>query len=107
LAQGNFFLKILNRPSGKNLVSPCGPAYSLRLNARVQRFLVLAVLCGSILTLGTSILHAEGLQESTKKFVYRDSSGRVTSVKIIHHYWSKPIVHPFAKIDPRLTENAP
>lgn len=49
-----------------------------------------------------SSLRAEGLQESTQKFVYRDSSGQVTSVKIIRHYWRKPIVHPFAKVDPRL-----
>ena len=77
-------------------------AYSLRFNVAVRRSLVLALFCWGILTLGTSNLRAEGLEESTKKFVYRDSSGRVTSVKIIHHYWSKPIVHPFAKIDPRL-----
>lgn len=40
--------------------------------------------------------------KSTEKFVYRDASGRVTSVRIIRHYWTKPIVHPFAKIDRRL-----
>jgi len=32
----------------------------------------------------------------------KHASGRVTSVRIIRHYWKKPIVHPFAKIDPRL-----
>ena len=47
-------------------------------------------------------LRAEGLPGSTKKFVYKDASGRVASVRIIHHYWKKPIVHPFAHIDPRL-----
>jgi hypothetical protein len=47
-------------------------------------------------------IRAEGLEQSTKKFVYRDGSGRVTAVKIVRHYWSKPIVHPFAKVDPRL-----
>src|ERR1051325_4385397 len=47
-------------------------------------------------------LHAEGLQSTTKKFVYRNSTGAITSVKIIRHYWRKPIVHPFAHIDPRL-----
>ena len=54
-----------------------------------------------------SSLRAEGLQESTQKFVYRDATGRVTSVKIIHRYWRKPIVHPFAKIDPRLDSKLP
>ena len=63
----------------------------------MRRFLVLTILCAAGLS-----LRAEGLQESTKKFVYKDSSGRVTSVRIIRHYWTKPIVHPFAKIDPRL-----
>lgn len=77
-------------------------AYSLRLNVAVRRFLALAILTGGGLTLGASILHAEGLEQSTKKFVYRDTSGRVTSVKIIRSYWTQPIVHPFAKIDPRL-----
>jgi hypothetical protein len=77
-------------------------AYSLRLNVAVRRSLVLATICGGGLTLAGPILHAEELQESTKKFVYRDSSGRVNSVKIIRSYWSKPIVHPFAKVDPRL-----
>ena len=42
------------------------------------------------------------MEESTSKFYYKDSSGRTTSVRIIRHYWLRPIVHPFAKIDPRL-----
>ena len=67
----------------------------------MRRLPVLTILCGAF-SLGAFFLHAEGLQESTKKFVYKDSSGRVTSVRIIRHYWTKPIVHPFAKIDPRL-----
>ena len=77
-------------------------AYSLRLNLAVRRSLVLAIFCGGGLTLSTALVHAEGLEQSTKKFVYRDADGRVTAVKVIRHYWTKPIVHPFAKIDPRL-----
>jgi hypothetical protein len=78
-------------------------AYSLRLNVAVRRSLVLAILIGGGLTLGATVLRAEGLQQSsTERFVYRDSSGRVTSVKIIRHYWTKQIVHPLAKVDPRL-----
>ena len=68
----------------------------------MRRFFVLAVISGAALTLSTSIGRAEGLEQSMKKFVYRDSTGTVTAVKIIRQYWSKPIVHPFAKIDPRL-----
>ena len=63
----------------------------------MRRVLVLTILCAGCLS-----LRAEGLQESTKKFYYKDDSGRVTSVKIVHRYWTRPIVHPFAKTDPRL-----
>ena len=68
----------------------------------MRRIPVLTILCAVGFSLGALSLHAEGLQESTQKFVYKDASGRVTSVRIIRHYWTKPIVHPFAKIDPRL-----
>ena len=77
-------------------------ACSLQLNVGVRRITVLTILCAGALVLCASSLRAEGLQESSKKFVYKDASGQVTSVKIIRHYWTKPIVHPFAKIDPRL-----
>jgi hypothetical protein len=86
----------------KNRISSCELAYSLRLNLAVRRSIALAIVCGALLTFDTSILRAEGLEQSTKKFVYRDATGQVTAVKIIRHYWTKPIVHPFAKIDPRL-----
>ena len=88
-------------PSGKILLCPCAVAYSLRLKVAVRRFLALAIFFGVGLSLGASV-HAEGLQQSTQKFVYRDSTGHVTSVRIIRHYWTKPINHPFAKVDPRL-----
>ena len=61
-----------------------------------------SILFAGSLVLFVSPLRAEGLQQSTKRFVYKDPSGSVTSVKIVRHYWTKPIVHPFAKIDPRL-----
>jgi hypothetical protein len=68
----------------------------------VRRVTVLTLSCAGSFALFASPFRAEGLQESTKKFVYKDTSGRVTSVRIIHHYWKKQVVHPFAKIDPRL-----
>lgn len=68
----------------------------------MRRIFVLSILIAGCFALIVSPAHAEGLQKSTKKFVYKDDTGRVTSVKIVHHYWAKPIVHPFAKIDPRL-----
>jgi hypothetical protein len=83
-------------------ISACEVACTLQYNVGVRRVTVLTFLCAGSFALFASPLRAEGLQESTKKFVYKDDSGRVTSVRIIHHYWKKPIVHPFAKIDPRL-----
>ena len=68
----------------------------------MRRSLALAILIAGGFALGSPALRAEGLEQSTNKFVYRDSTGQVTAVKIIHHYWARPIVHPFAKIDPRL-----
>jgi hypothetical protein len=68
----------------------------------VRRVSVLTISCAGSCALFAAPLRAEALQGSTKKFVYKDGSGQVTSVRIIHQYWKKPIVHPFAKIDPRL-----
>ncbi|MEP7013938.1 MAG: hypothetical protein ABI925_00705 [Verrucomicrobiota bacterium] len=34
--------------------------------------------------------------------MYREPTGKVTSARIIRHYWKKPVVHPFAHIDPRI-----
>ena len=44
----------------------------------------------------------EGLIKSQTKFYYKDAAGKTTGVKIIRRYWSVPIVHPLAKIDPRI-----
>ena len=68
----------------------------------MRRVIVSTVFVTGASALFAFSLQAEGLEQSTKKFVYRDTSGRVTSVKIVRHYWTKPIVHPFARIDPRL-----
>lgn len=68
----------------------------------MHRTFVISISIAGCFALFSSTVRAEGLQQSTKKFVYRDSSGRVTSVKIVRRYWKKPISHPFAKLDPRL-----
>jgi len=44
----------------------------------------------------------EGLVKSETKFVYKDASGKVTSVRVIRRYWRTRIMHPLAKIDPRI-----
>ena len=68
----------------------------------MRRVTLLTILSAGSCALFATTLRAEGLQESTKKLIYKDGLGRVTSVRIIHNYWTTPIVHPFAKIDPRL-----
>jgi hypothetical protein len=90
------------RIAREKTIFPCELAYSLQLNVSVRRLIAFTILTAGCYALVVPSLRAEGLEQSTKKFVYRDSSGRVTSVKVIHHYWKKPIVHPFAKVDPRL-----
>jgi hypothetical protein len=42
------------------------------------------------------------LGESDSDFVFKDKNGRTESAHVIRHYWRVPIVHPFAKVDPRL-----
>jgi hypothetical protein len=68
----------------------------------VRLVTVLTILIAAFFALLVSSVRAEGLERSTKKFVYKDKSGRVTAVKVMHRYWTKPIVRPFAKIDPQL-----
>jgi hypothetical protein len=59
--------------------------------------LILVSLCVAI-----GAVRAEGLDDSPSKFYYKDSRGQIGSARIIRRYYWKPIVHPFAKIDPRI-----
>jgi hypothetical protein len=68
----------------------------------VGRFTLSVLLCGCGLALSTNAVRAAGFEESTSKFYYNDTFGRTTSVRIIRHYWVRPIVHPVAKVDSRL-----
>jgi len=43
-----------------------------------------------------------GLTDSKSKFYYQGPAGKVGSARIIHRYYWKPIVHPFAKVDLRI-----
>jgi len=44
---------------------------------------------------------AEGLASSHADFFFKDNSGKMSSAKIIRHYYV-PNVHPSAKVDPRI-----
>lgn len=68
----------------------------------MERFIRALVFVGCLLVAAVGPSQGAGLQDSTSKFYYQDPFGRTTSVSVIHHYWLRPIVHPFAKVDPRL-----
>lgn len=68
------------------------------------RSIVFAIFVGGGigLTLAAPIARSEGLVPSKDKFYYRTSAGATSSARIIRHYWRVPVVHPDAKVDPRL-----
>jgi hypothetical protein len=68
----------------------------------VRNLLLLSSVAAASLAASTCAVRAEGLVRSQKEFYYRDASGSVSSAHVIHRYWSVPIVHPFAKVDPRM-----
>lgn len=46
---------------------------------------------------------SEGLADSQTRFYFRDSkTGKLSSARIVRHYWARPMVHPQATVDPRL-----
>jgi hypothetical protein len=68
----------------------------------VRRFAVLSFCCGAWFALVTAQCWAQGVDKSGSRFLYKNSSGKTVSVPVIHHYWLRPVVHPPARIDPRL-----
>ncbi len=45
---------------------------------------------------------ADGLAKSRTHFYYKDAKGRVHSAPIVRRYYRVPVVHPAAKVDPRI-----
>jgi hypothetical protein len=72
------------------------------IKVTVGRSRTLQLLAASALVLIANAARAEGLVKSESKFYYKDASGKITSVRVIRRYWRVPIVHPMAKIDPRI-----
>jgi hypothetical protein len=68
----------------------------------VRRFAALCFCCGVCFALVTTPSGAQGVNKSGSRFSYQDSSGRIVSVHVVRHYWFRPIVHPLARIDPRI-----
>ena len=65
----------------------------------MQRFIFPTLLAASLLA-GTA--QGEGLADSKSEFYYKSPAGKVGAARIIHRYYWKPIVHPFAKVDLRI-----
>lgn len=60
------------------------------------------LLFAGCLALSSNSLRGEGLNNSKSHFVYKEKSGKVSSVRIVRRYWTRKIVHPFAYVDPRI-----
>lgn len=68
----------------------------------MRRVILPILLCVCWFAASTTSVRAEGLKSSKSYFYYKDTKGKVTSVRIMRRYWRVPIVHPLAKVDPRL-----
>lgn len=45
---------------------------------------------------------AAGLAPSESRFYYKETSGKTGAARIVRRYWKVRIVHPLAKVDPRI-----
>ncbi len=68
---------------------------------RVPRVSFLIILLACLFLGSINEVRAEGLAYSKSHFYYRPTDGRISSARIIHHYFI-PKVHPNATVDPRL-----
>jgi hypothetical protein len=82
-------------PAEKTLSSGNLPA--LR---RARMRLIFLTLCCVVVS--AAQVRAASLGASESCFYYKETSGKTGSARIIRRYWRVPIVHPFAKVDPRI-----
>ena len=66
------------------------------------RFSPVVFLFACCVAIAVPEVRSAGLSDSKSRFVYKDRAGKVISARIIRWYWKKPIVHPLARVDPRL-----
>ena len=68
----------------------------------MRRFVFVVFVFACSLAICANEIRASGLSDSKSRFVYKDRSSKITSVRIIRSYWKKPIVHALAHVDPRI-----
>lgn len=77
-----------------------GTSPAIRWAVRHSRLLLLLVAFAGFAFAGA--VRGEGLVKSETKFVYKDTAGKISSVRVIRRYWRTKIVHPMAKVDARI-----
>jgi hypothetical protein len=73
---------------------------AIKIAVRRCRMIHLLIAAGFVFLANAA--RTEGLVKSETKFVHKDASGKITSVRVIRRYWRTRIVHPLAKVDPRI-----
>ena len=61
----------------------------------------LVVIVGLVI-LATTVVGAGSLASSKPRFVFKDAQGKTQSAEVVTQYQPKKIVHPFAKLDPKI-----
>jgi hypothetical protein len=64
-----------------------------------MRLIFLTLCC---VVVSAAHVRAASLGTSGSRFYYKETSGKTGSARIIRRYWPVPIVHPLAKVDPRI-----
>jgi hypothetical protein len=54
------------------------------------------------LVLSGTLAQAASKVSSETQFLYKDKTGKLKAVDIVRGYQPKPLIHPFAKIDPKI-----
>ena len=85
---------------GKKPVAQGGQ--DLDMTRSVRSFTLCFLLCCAFFAASNVTSEAAGLLPSKTKFYYKDKAGKTTSARIVYRYRRVQIVHPLAKVDPRL-----
>jgi hypothetical protein len=67
-----------------------------------MRFLLHCMLWLGLLLVATGGVQAQSFGEKNDNFFYSDHHGRVNSARVIRHYYRRTVMHPPAKVDPRV-----